>query len=212
MAVTKAKKSEVLNELIAKLKNSKSVWFAITNGMTVEDFDKLRTELRTVNSNYTLAKKTLIKIAIKEVFNLDLDLELVPGQIWVICSNDDAIAWLSKTNDFIKKIFNKKVQVQKIDWAASIFEGKINGLEDTKVIASMPSKETLLWRLVGSMQSPIAGLARFFDAAAKDLETNGKSKVGELKGSKEAKVETKEELKVEEVKTETTDVEWEKSE
>jgi hypothetical protein len=57
------------------------------------------------------------------------------------------------------------------------------------------------------MQSPIAGLARFFDAAAKDLETNGKSKVGELKGSKEAKVETKEELKVEEVKTETTDVE-----
>jgi ribosomal protein L10 len=49
--------------------------------MTVEDFDKLRTELRTVNSNYTLAKKTLIKIAIKEVFNLDLDLELVPGQI-----------------------------------------------------------------------------------------------------------------------------------
>jgi ribosomal protein L10 len=45
----------------------------------------------------------------------------------------------------------------------------------------MPSKETLLGRLVGSMQSPIAGLARFFDAAAKDLEANGKSKVGELK-------------------------------
>jgi ribosomal protein L10 len=49
--------------------------------MTVQDFDTLRNELRTVNSTYTLAKKTLIKIAVKEVFNLDLDLEIVPGQI-----------------------------------------------------------------------------------------------------------------------------------
>jgi large subunit ribosomal protein L10 len=208
MAVTKAKKSEVLNDLIERLKNAKSVWFTTTTWMTVEDFDNLRNDLRTVNTSYTLAKKTLIKIAIKEVYNLDLDLELIPGQIWVICSNNDAIAWLSKTNDFIKKIFNKKVQVQKIEWAASIFEGKVNGLEETKVIASMPSKETLLGRLVGSMQSPIAGLARFFDAAAKDLEANGKSKVGELKWSKEAK----EEQKVEEVKTETTESEEPKAE
>jgi ribosomal protein L10 len=49
--------------------------------MTVEDFDNLRNDLRTVNTSYTLAKKTLIKIAIKEVYNLDLDLELIPGQI-----------------------------------------------------------------------------------------------------------------------------------
>jgi hypothetical protein len=41
----------------------------------------------------------------------------------------------------------------------------------------MPSKETLLSRLVGSMKSPISKLARFFDAAAKDIESNGKTKV-----------------------------------
>jgi large subunit ribosomal protein L10 len=213
MAVTKAKKSEVLNDLIERLKNAKSVWFSTTNWMTVQDFDNLRKELRTVNSSYTLAKKTLIKIAVKEVYNLDLDLELIPGQIWVICSNNDAIAWLSKTNDFIKKIFNKKVEVQKIDWAASIFEWKVNWLEETKVIASMPSRETLLGRLVGSMQSPIAGLARFFDAAAKDLESKGKSKVGELKGEKTVeapKAEVKEEVKAtEEVPAEKA--EWEET-
>jgi ribosomal protein L10 len=37
-------------------------------------------------------------------------------------------------------------------------------------LASLPSKETLLSRLVGSMKSPISALARFFDAAKKDLE------------------------------------------
>jgi ribosomal protein L10 len=50
----------------------------------------------------------------------------------------------------------------------------------TKKIASMPSRETLLGRLVGSMQSPLSGLARFFDAAAKELESTGVDTVGKL--------------------------------
>jgi hypothetical protein len=42
----------------------------------------------------------------------------------------------------------------------------------------MPSRETLLGRLVGSMQSPIAGLARFFDAASKKLEAENMANLG----------------------------------
>ncbi len=60
----------------------------------------------------------------------------------------------------------------------------MNGLEETKVIASMPSRETLLSRLVGSMMSPLSGMARFLDAAAKEVETQGKTKVGQLEGKK----------------------------
>lgn len=185
MAVTKAKKSEILNHLIAELKDAKSVWFAQTNGMTVSEFSELRADLRTVNTTYTLAKKTIVRIAVKEVLNIDLDLDLLPGQIWVIVSKDDAIAWLSKTNAFVTKKFNKKATVQKITWAASIFEWEVKGLEETKVIASMPSRETLLGRLVGSMMSPLSGMARFFDAAAKEVEAQGKAKVGELEAKKE---------------------------
>lgn len=44
----------------------------------------------------------------------------------------------------------------------------------------MPSKETLLGRLVGSMKSPISALARFLDAAAKEVEAQGKDTVGNL--------------------------------
>lgn len=69
----------------------------------------------------------------------------------------------------------------------------------------MPSRETLLSRLVGSMMSPLSGMARFFDAAAKELGTQGKAKVGELKGEKtvapakieEVVAEVKEEVVVE---------------
>lgn len=185
MAVTKAKKSEILNKLVAELKDAKSVGFAQTNGMTVSEFAELRADLRTVNTSYTLAKKTIVRIAVKEALGLDLDLDLIPGQIWVVASKEDSIAGLSKTNDFITKKFDKKATTQKITWAASIFEGEVKGLEDTKVIASMPSRETLLSRLVGSMMSPLSGMARFFDAAAKEVEAQGKSKVGELEAKKE---------------------------
>lgn len=212
MAVTRAKKEEILSQLIESIKNAKSIGFAQTNAMTVSEFSDLRKDLRTVNSTYNLAKKTLVKIAVKEALGLDLDLNLLPGQVWVVCSNDDAVAWLSKTNAYITKAYNKKAEVQKITWVASIFEGQINGLEETKVIASMPSRETLLGRLVGSMMSPLSGMARFLDAASKELETQGKTKVWELDGKKvdapkaeTPKVEVKEEVKAEEtpVATET---------
>jgi ribosomal protein L10 len=118
----------------------------------------------------------LIVKAVKEALDLDLNLADLEGQIGMVCSNDDAIAGLSKVNDFIKATEKE----QKMNWSISIFEGKLQDKAETKVIASMPSRETLLSRLVGSMKSPISSLARFFDAAAKDIEAKGKTKVGEL--------------------------------
>ena len=81
MAVTREKKSEILSQLIVDIKNAKSIGFAQTNAMTVSDFEELRKNLREVNSSYHLAKKTLVKIAVKEALGLDLDLGLIPGQV-----------------------------------------------------------------------------------------------------------------------------------
>jgi len=180
MAVTKQKKSEILMSLIAEIKEAKSIGFAATSGMTVSDFAELRADLRSVHTSYTLAKKTLMKIAIKEALGIDVELANLPGQVGIICSKEDAIAGLSKTNAFIGKVYNKKAQVQKISWVASIFEGEVKTLEETKVIASMPSREVLLGRLVGSMMAPVSALARFFDAGAKELEAKGKEKLSQL--------------------------------
>jgi large subunit ribosomal protein L10 len=172
MAVTKQQKAEILNELVAKFKEAKSIGFAATSTMTVAEFAELRTNLRSVNATYTLAKKTLIRKALKEAINIEIDLSNFEGQIGVVCSNEDAMAGLGKVNDLVKK-----PKFEKISWAACIFDGELKSLEETKIIAGMPSRETLLSRLVGSMKSPISGLARFFDAAAKDLESKGQTKV-----------------------------------
>jgi len=181
MAVTKQQKNEILADLIAKFKEAKSIGFTTTNKLTVSEFEELRTNLRTVNSTYTLAKKTLMKIALKEALNLEVDLKDMPGQIWVVCSNEDAVSGLGKVNEFLKEANGRKWDLGKVAWAISVFEWEVKTNAETKVIAGMPSRETLLGRLVGSMMSPVSKLARFFDAAAKDLETSGKTSVSELK-------------------------------
>ena len=195
MAVTKQQKADILADLTAKFKEAKSIGFAATNTLTVAEFGDLRNALREVNASYTIAKKTLIKIALKDALDIEVNLDDLPGQIGAVCSNEDAVAGLGRVNDLVKDSKGEKVE-----WAVSIFEGELKDNESTKAIAGMPSRETLLGRLVGSMQSPLSGLARFFDAAAKELDEKGVDVVGKLEG--EAAPAEKEEAPKEETKTE----------
>jgi len=175
MAISREKKEKILNNLIERFKVAKSIWFASTIGLNVEDFSSLRKNLREVWATYNLAKKTLIKKALKEALNLEVDLSDLSGQIWAVCSNEDPVSGMWKVNDLVKE-----TKWEKITWAISVFEWNIKTIEETKVIAALPSKDTLLGRLVGSMKSPISWLARFFDAAKNDLEEKKKEKVWDL--------------------------------
>lgn len=193
MAVTKAQKAHTLEVLKNNFKNAKSISFTSGNRMTVAEMSELRKNLRSVGATFMLEKKTLMRLALKEVYGIDMPMNMLPGQVAVVCSNNDAVAGMGKVNEFIKEKYAKD---EKLEWVASFFEGKVMGKEETKEIAAMPSRETLLSRLVGSMQSPIAGLARFFDAASKKLNDEGKSSLAS------SEVKKKEAPKVEEVKEE----------
>lgn len=201
MAVSKSKKIDILENLKASIKDAKSVSFTTNNWLTVEEITNLRKDLRTVNSTFTLVKKTLIKIAFKEVYNVEIDDSILTGQIAVVCSNDDAVSALWKVNDFIKW-FKKN---PKVTWAWAYIEWSIKNAEETTIIASIPSREVLLGRLVWSMLSPVSALARFFDAAAKKLTETWATNLGSSAPAKKAEPkleETKKEEVKEEVKTE----------
>lgn len=197
MALTKGQKVEVLNNLKSLIKDAKSVGFTTNTGLSVEEITNLRVSLREVWATFTLAKKTLIKIAFKEVFDVEIDDSFLPNQIALVVSNEDAISGLGKVNEFTKKV------KEKIEWTGSYFEGELKDAEETKVIASMPSRETLLGRLVGSMQSPLSGLARLLDAIATDKTEKEWASAIEVKAEETPKEEVKvEEASVEEVKEE----------
>lgn len=186
MAVTKQQKQEILAKLTDQAKNADSIGFAQTNGLSVAESQEMRDAIREVDSTYMIAKKTLIVRAIKDALGIDIDINMLPGQVGMICSNADPISGLSKANTFVKK-YKKE---EKVVWVASIMDGQLQDAEQTKQIAGMPTREELLGRLVGSMKSPISALARWFDAAATELETQGKETVGQLEGSAPVTVET----------------------
>lgn len=185
MAVSRARKSEQLAALEAHLREAKSVAFTSNKKITVLEISTLKNELRSVNAIVLVAKKTLIRIAFQNVFGVALDLETLPGQVALIIGKGDAIAPFGITN---KYAFEWRKE-EKITFVAGYMEGRMMDAAETKKLATLPSREVLLAKLLGSMMSPLSGLARFFDAAGKDLTTKNLTKVGDLTVAAPAKEE-----------------------
>ncbi len=176
MAVSRAKKSEQLTALEAHLKAATSVAFTSNNKVTVLEISALKKDLRVVNALVLIAKKTLIRIAFKNVYSVDLDLETLPGQVALVIGKGDAIAPFGITN----KYANEWKKEEKLTFVAGYMEGRMMDATETKKLATLPSREVLLSKLLGSLMSPLSGLARFFDAAGKDLTAKGLTKVSDL--------------------------------
>ena len=162
MAVSKARKVEQLAQLEAHLKDAKSVGFTSNTKITVAEVTAIKRDLIPHNAIYLTAKKTLIRIAFKNVFGLDLDIDAPLGVVNKYASQKD---W-------------KKAQ--KLTFVGGYFEEKIVDADSIRKIASLPSREVLLAKLLSSMMAPLSSLARFFDAAKKDLEAKNLSTVKDL--------------------------------
>jgi large subunit ribosomal protein L10 len=189
MAVSKAKKGEQLAALEAHLKEATSVAFTSNQKVTVAEVSALKRDLRAQNALFLIVKKTLIRIAFKNVHGVDLDLATLPGQVALVIGKGDAIAPFGVAN----KYANDWRKEEKMVFVAGYMEGRMMDGAETKKLATLPSREVLLAKLLGSMMSPLSGLARFFDAAGKDLTAKSLTKVGDLVGSAPAKVEEKKE-------------------
>lgn len=189
MAVSRAKKSEQLTALEAHLKEAKSVAFTSNQKVTVLEISNLKKDLRAVNAIVLIAKKTLIRIAFQNVYGAALDLATLPGQVALVIGKGDAIAPFGIANKYATE-WKKE---EKMVFVGGYLEGRLMDATETKKLATLPSREVLLAKLLGSMMSPLSGLARFFDAAGKDLTEKGLAKVGDLTASAPAKAEKKEE-------------------
>lgn len=178
MAVSKARKSEQLAEIESLFKEAKSIGFTSNTKITVSEVTAIKKELRDHNAIFMTAKKTLIRLAFKNVFNIDLDIDTLPGQVAMVISKEDPISPLGVVNKYATQKDWKKAK--KLVFVGGYFDGELVDAASITKIASLPSREVLLSKLLGSMMSPLSGLARFFDAAKKDLEAKSLEKVSDL--------------------------------
>jgi len=184
MAVTKEKKQEILKNLETLMKDSKSLAFIKTDKITVSEATTMRKDLREAQAGIMVAKKTLIKIAYKNVFDSELSEEL-PWSISIIFSFEDPMAWMWVTSKYAKE-WKKE---EKIKFVAAHIEWKLIWSEEATKLASIPSRETLLAKFLGSAKSPISSLVRFFDAAKTELESKWLEKAWDLISANESSEE-----------------------
>lgn len=150
MAVTREKKSAALERLNGDFDGMKSAVFAHFNGLSVKDMTELRRKLREENAGLVVAKKTLIRIAAKNAGFSEIPEDAMEGPIAVAISKMDEVAPARIIQDLAKK--NEAIKI-----CGGIVDGELYTAAQMREVASIPPKEQLYAKLVGSMQSPIYG-------------------------------------------------------
>ncbi len=176
MPKSKIQKQDILANLTEKVKKSKSVVFAGFNALGVKDNEALRAKLRAENSEYYVAKKTLLNRAFKDSNIEGLNARGFDGKIATIFSYEDEVAPAKILGEFRKD----KEKADKIFFLGGILENKLISKEQVEALSQLPSKQELYAKLVGSMNAPVSG---FVNALAGNL----RNIVGVLKAISEKK-------------------------
>lgn len=153
MAITKAKKQSQLAALEALFKDAKGAAFMSFDGLTVDEAQVVRRALRADGMNYVVIKKTLIALAAKNTGLAEFNSDQLEGSVAVIVSQDDEIAPAAAIKTFYKEFNAPKKDIIKVDYAGAVFEGKFVDAEGTKALASIPSREESLGKIVGMLVS-----------------------------------------------------------
>lgn len=150
MAITKDQKTQIVDEMKDKLQKATSVVFARNNGLSVSAITDLRKQLREQGIDSKVAKKTLLKIAAKENGIDDIPNEVMEGPIITFMGYEDQAVPAKIIADFAKSSDDK------IELMGGILDNEVIPQAKVKYLASLPSREELIAKLMGSMNAPVS--------------------------------------------------------
>ena len=151
-------KQPIVDEISAAIKDAQSLVVVDYRGLTVAEDTQLRKNLREAGVSYKVYKNTLVKRAV-EGTDFEPISEVLEGPSAFAVSTEDATAPARVLAEFAKKAPNLEIK-------AGVVEGTYYDAEGMKAIAAVPSREVLLSKLLGSLQSPITNLARVLNQIA----------------------------------------------
>ena len=158
---SKGKKEEELNQLKKDLAEAKNLIIAQFKGITVAQDTELRSKLRATNSKYRVVKNTLAKLAAKGTPAEKLA-EALKGSTSIAYNNSDPVALAKALTAYAKA---NPVFVFK----TGMVEGRVVNLGDLNAIASLPSKEELIAKLLFLLNAPAQRIAVATNGVARNL-------------------------------------------
>ena len=151
-------KAPIVEEIAASVKDAQSVVLVDYRGLTVEQDTQLRKNLREAGVTYKVYKNTFMTRAFKGT-EYECLTQYLEGPNAIAISTDDATAPARLLAEFAKT-------ADKLEIKAGIVEGTMYDAKGIASIASIPSRDVLISKLLGSLQSPITNFARVMNQLA----------------------------------------------
>jgi large subunit ribosomal protein L10 len=153
-------KQPIIQEISDNVKDAASVVVVDYRGLTVTQDTQLRRDLREAEIVYKVYKNTMMNFAFKDT-EFEALTEVLEGPSAIAISKTDATAPARIIAKFAKT-------APALEIKAGVVEGTYYDAEGMKAISEIPSREELLSRLLGSMQSPITNFARVIKQIAEN--------------------------------------------
>ena len=144
-------KQAIVAELAEKLKASPAGVVVNYQGITVDADTKMRKALREAGVTYTVMKNSLTGRACEEVGLGDMK-QYLSGMTAIAIGNEDPVAPAKILKEYAEKI-------ESFEILAGYLDGQVVDKDTVAKLADIPSKEVLIAKLLGSIKSPLYGLA-----------------------------------------------------
>lgn len=184
--VLESKKAQVA-EITEVLKNAATGVLVDYRGLTVDEDTKLRNQLREAGVNYFVVKNTLLRLAANQVGLEELD-SMLHGPTALAVSEDPVAP--------AKILFDYAKQNDKMEIKTGFMDGKVMSMDELTTLAKTPSKETLIAKIMGSLNAPASNLVRLLNTIVEggeeiaDLIAKKAGEAVEAPAAEEAPAET----------------------
>lgn len=158
-------KKAVVEEIKEKIRASKSVVLVQYDRLTVAEVTDLRNRFRNASSEYKVYKNTLVRKAFDELGVNDFDNDLNGATAFVFCPDET-----SGCSVLAKAVKDVPALESKVVPKSAYVNGAYVDVAGIKKLASIPSREVLIAKMLGCLQAPIANLAYVLGAIAKNKE------------------------------------------
>lgn len=152
-----------VSEIKEKMEKAQGIIFAKYQGLTVEEDTELRKKLREAGVEYKVYKNTLTTLAAKELGLEGISSHLV-GPLSMAFGYEDPTAPARILNEFAKT--HKKLELK-----AGIVQGEIFDADKVVQLASIPPRDVLIAKLLGSFKAPLSNLAYLLNAVKEQKES-----------------------------------------
>ncbi len=161
MPVSRAKKKEQVEKLSADLKNVSSAVVATYGKLTVAQDYELRKALRSAGAKYRVVKNTLAEKAAKGT-KVEEGLKNLTGVTSIAYTTGDPVAMAKALTKYVK-------DTPEFTFKIGVVEGRVISIKEIEALASMPSKEELMSKLLFLINAPAQRLATAINAVPRNL-------------------------------------------